>query len=114
MTAVSAVIHTNVVSATVDIESATVVGSTVSSAVAVSNPVFVVSVLGTIAVGVTGAGFPSGGTTGQVAVKASDTDYDVEFVDPSVFVQPNAPTGVTGRYLWFDTDAPTLWYEDGN
>ncbi len=32
----------------------------------------------------------------------------------NVFVQTTAPTGVLpATYLWFDTDAPTLWYEDG-
>lgn len=31
----------------------------------------------------------------------------------NLFVQPDAPEGISGRYLWFDTDAPTLWYEDG-
>lgn len=29
-----------------------------------------------------GQGLPTGGTTGQVPAKSSDTDYDVEWVDP--------------------------------
>lgn len=41
------------------------------------------------ATGSAGAGVPSGGTTGQVLAKASDTNYDTEWVDQSGGIQSN-------------------------
>lgn len=47
--------------------------------------------------GAAGGGVPSGGTEGQVLAKASDTDLDVEWVDPDTGPQgPAGPTGATG------------------
>jgi hypothetical protein len=43
-----------------------------------------------------GAGVEPGGTTGQVLAKASNTDFDTQWVDPGSGVAPHAATHTTG------------------
>ena len=70
-----------------------------------------------------GANFlPSGGTVGQMVVKASVADFDYELVDPpapqaqEVFVQGAQPTDTGSPYLWVQTGLPnggwTLWFNN--
>ena len=58
-----------------------------------------------------GANFiPPGGTVGQMAVKASGDDFDLEWVDPpaaavqNVFIQQTEPVAAP-PWIWYQTDA---------
>jgi hypothetical protein len=77
--------------------------------------------------GANGEGVPDGGTTNQILAKASNDDYDTQWVNPPsggggsgvsgdtpVFIQASAPSHV-GAYSWWDTSGGdlTLWIEDG-
>lgn len=70
-------------------------------------------------VGVGGTGVPEGGATNKALVKASATDYDVEWssFSPSgfSFVQDTIPTGTESGQTWFDTSSGRsyIWYDDG-
>lgn len=65
---------------------------------------------------------PSGGTVGQMVVKASGADFDYALVDPpapqaqEVFVQGAQPADTGSPYLWVQTDLPnggwTLWFNN--
>lgn len=92
-----------------------------TQAVTVSGAVVSVEIATAGAQGPAGQGVPSGGTTGQILTKASGTDYDTAWQDATgggssnVFIQPVAPSGVTGAYLWIDTSGGDIsfWVEDG-
>ena len=76
------------------------------------------------ATGDTGPGVVVGGTTGQVLAKASNDDYDTEWIDPpagtgggaSVTVATTAPSSPTAGDLWWNSETGTLkvYYNDGN
>lgn len=62
------------------------------------------------AAGPAGPGLPTGGTAGQVPVKASGTDYDVEWADPPTGI----PTGATeGEVLTYQS-GDVVWSAGGN
>jgi len=60
---------------------------------------------------------PGGGTEGQVLAKASDTDYDTEWIDSpagggggavEVFTQASAPGAGATALVWMDTDDTSM------
>lgn len=58
------------------------------------------------------SGIPEGGAAGQVLIKSSTTNFDVEWADPpetgggsvEVFAEPDEPDASPGAILWVDID----------
>lgn len=70
--------------------------------VQVSTPYGANAITVTVSTGGLTVGIPTGGTTGQVLAKATDTNYDVEWVDPAAG-SGGAPT--TASYVTLATNA---------
>lgn len=68
--------------------------------------------------GTVGRGVPAEGLTGQLLAKASDSDYDTEWIDPALpsTTSPSNPSGVPASFPRFHLNTSTgqLWFAVGD